>query len=286
VQLEELIRKQVGGRELVETAVPGLTLVSRTKPVAMSCVTYEPSVAVIARGSKRVELGQRTFVYDEKSYLLTSVDLPISSQLLGVSEKNPFVGMALKLDMELVREMTTHVERRERGGATGMAVAKTTPELIDACTRLVALLDRPEDIGVMAGLIQREIVYRVLMGEEGERMRAIATAGEQSQRTAKAVSWLKENYNKPLRVEELAQMAGMGLSTFHHHFRALTEMSPLQYQKQLRLQMARRLMLAEGYDAAGAAFAVGYESASQFSREYARFFGQPPKRDIQMLRSA
>lgn len=177
MQLEELIRKHVGGRELVETVVPGLTIVSRTKPVAMNCVTYEPSVAVIARGSKRVELGQRTFVYDERTYLLTSVDLPISSQLLGVSEKKPFVGMSLKLDMDLVREMTTHVPRRERTGATGMAVAKTPPELVDACTRLVALLDRPDDIAVMAGLIQREIVYRVLMGEEGERLRAIATAG-------------------------------------------------------------------------------------------------------------
>jgi AraC-like DNA-binding protein len=158
-------------------------------------------------------------------------------------------------------------------------------EFFDAFCRLVNLLNSPQDIPVLSGLIQREIIYRILRSDEGQRLRAIATLGEQSHRTAKAVAWIRANYAKPLRMEELAQMAGMGVSTLHHHFRELTAMSPLQYQKQLRLQAARERMLMDGLDAASAAFEVGYESASQFNREYSRFFGQPPMRDIRNLRA-
>ena len=161
-----------------------------------------------------------------------------------------------------------------------MAVGKTPVELLSACCRLLDLLDTPQDIPFLGGLMQREIIYRVLRGPLGRHLRAIATLGEQSNRTAKAVAWLKANYEKPLRVEELASVAQMGVSTFHHHFRSLTAMSPLQYQKRLRLHVARVRMMTEGMDAASAAFEVGYESASQFNREYSRFFGQPPMRDI------
>jgi AraC-like DNA-binding protein len=147
------------------------------------------------------------------------------------------------------------------------------------------LLNTPQDIPFLSGLIQREIIYRILRGPEGARLRAIATLGDQSQRTAKAAAWVRENYAKPLRVEDLAKIAGMGVSTLHHHFRVLTALSPLQYQKQLRLHAARERMLMDGLDAASAAFEVGYESASQFNREYSRFFGQPPKRDIRTLHS-
>jgi transcriptional regulator GlxA family with amidase domain len=166
-----------------------------------------------------------------------------------------------------------------------MATGELTPELLDACCRLMDLLDSPRDIPFLSGLIQREIVYRILQAPAGARLRAIATLGDQSQRTAKAISWIRTNYRKPLRVEELAQVAGMGVSTLHNHFRALTAMSPLQYQKQLRLHTARGRMLTDGLDAASAAFEVGYESASQFNREYSRFFGQPPMRDIRTLRT-
>src|SRR6202012_3094694 len=159
-----------------------------------------------------------------------------------------------------------------------------TVEFLGACCRLVDLLDTPQDIPFLSGLIQREIVYRVLRSAEGARLRAIATRGEQKHRTAKANAWIRTNYTKPLRVEDLADIAGMGVSTLHHHFRTLTAMSPLQYQKQLRLQAARGRMLVDGIDAASAAFEVGYESASQFNREYSRFFGQPPMRDIRTLR--
>jgi transcriptional regulator GlxA family with amidase domain len=166
-----------------------------------------------------------------------------------------------------------------------MAIGQTTPEFMSACCRLLDLLGKPEDIPFLSDLIQREIIYRILRSAEGARLRAIATLGEQSHRTAKAVAWIRANYAKPLRVEELADIAGMGVSTLHHHFRALTAMSPLQYQKQLRLQTARGRMLVDGVDAASAAFDVGYESASQFNREYSRYFGQPPMRDIRTLRS-
>jgi transcriptional regulator GlxA family with amidase domain len=166
-----------------------------------------------------------------------------------------------------------------------MAIGEITPQLLSACCRLMDLLDNPQDIPFLSSLIQREIIYRILRGPEGARLRAIATPGDQSQRTAKAIAWLRANFSKPLRVEEIAQIAGMGVSTLHHHFRALTAMSPLQYQKQLRLQAARGRMLTEGLDAASAAFEVGYESASQFNREYSRLFGQSPMRDIRALRS-
>ena len=164
-------------------------------------------------------------------------------------------------------------------------LGKTTVDLLKPCSRLLDLLDAPEDIPFLSSLVQREIIYRLLRGPQGARLRSIATLGDQSHRTAKAIAWLRANYAKPLRVEVLAEVASMGMSTLHHHFRALTAMSPLQYQKQLRLVAARERMLIEGLDAASAAFQVGYESPSQFSREYKRFFGQPPVRDIKARRS-
>jgi AraC-like DNA-binding protein len=189
----------------------------------------------------------------------------------------------LKLDMTVVRDILSHEEFQTHetpSQGRGIAIGKTTMELLKPCARLLDLLDAPDDIPFLSSLIQREIVYRLLRGPQGDRLRAIATLGDQSQKTAKAIAWLRANYTKPLRLEELAEVARMGTSTLHHHFRALTAMSPLQYQKQLRLVAARERMLVEGLDAASAAFNVGYESPSQFNREYKRFFGQPPMRDI------
>jgi len=289
--LSELARKiavQMGSTENRATPIPGLTLHRRTAPTAPCSATYEPGVTVIAQGRKRVDLGRNTFTYGESRYLLTSLDLPIVSQITEASEAVPCLAMSLRLEMPVIRELLSREEiqvAEAPPGSPAMATGEVTEEFLSACCRLMDLLDTPQDIPFLGGLIQREMVYRILRGPEGARLRAIATLGDQSHRTAKAIAWIKSNYAKPLRVEHLAQIAGMGLSTLHNHFRALTAMSPLQYQKQLRLQAARGRMLIDGLDAASAAFEVGYESASQFNREYSRLFGQPPMRDIRTLRS-
>jgi AraC-like DNA-binding protein len=287
----ELARKialSIGSAENRVTDVPGLTLHRRAAPTAPCSITYQPGVTVIAQGRKRVELGRNIFIYDASRFLLTSVDLPVVSRVIEASEKAPCLALSLKLEMPMVRELLSReeIEVAERPSESpGMAIGETTVEFLGACCRLVDLLRTPQDIPFLSGLVQREIIYRILQSAEGARLRAIATLGDQSQRTAKAIAWIKANYAKALRVEELAEVAGMGVSTLHHHFRMLTAMSPLQYQKQLRLQAARGRMLMDGLDAASAAFEVGYESASQFNREYSRFFGQPPMRDIRTLRS-
>jgi len=282
------VARFIGSAENLTTTIPRVSLHRRNAPTAPCPATYEPGVTVIVQGRKQVEFGQRTLTYDPARYLLTSVDLPIISRVVEASERVPCLALVMKLDMSIVREFLGREEFHlvdPPAVNTGMSVGETTVEFLSACCRLVDLLDAPQDIPFLGGLIEREIVYRILCGPEGARLRAIATLGDQSHRTAKAIAWIKANYAKPLRVEELAQVAGMGVSTLHHHFRTLTAMSPLQYQKQLRLQAARARMLGDDIDAASAAFEVGYESASQFNREYSRFFGKPPVRDIRALRS-
>ncbi|MGD0735441.1 MAG: AraC family transcriptional regulator [Terracidiphilus sp.] len=269
------------------TAIAGLRLYRRSVTTACMSAAYEPSLVVFLQGQKRINVGKTIHICDGRNFLLTSVDLPVVSQVIAASEKKPIIGLILKLEMPAVREILSQQEfhlREESADAHAMAVGISSIELLDACTRLVDLLDAPEDIPFLGPLIQREIVFRLLRSPQGKNLRAIATLGEQSHRTAKAVEWLRMNYAKPLRVEELATMARMGVSTLHHQFRSLTAMSPLQYQKQLRLHVARERMINGGLDAASAAFEVGYESASQFSREYSRFFGQPPMRDVKARR--
>ncbi len=269
------------------TAIPGLSLYRSTAPTPPLPCSYEPSLLVIPQGTKRVELGRTSYRFGQANFLLTSVELPIISQVVIASEETPYLAFFLKLQIAAVRDILNREEIQvpePPPGAHGMAIGKATTELVDACTRLVRLLDKPADIPFIGKQIEREIIYRLLQSSQGGRLRAIATLGDQSHRTAKAVAWLRANYNKPLRVEELATLAGMGLSTLHHHFRVLTAMSPLQFQKQLRLRAARSRMLSDEMNAASAAFEVGYESPSQFNREYRRFFGKPPMRDIQALR--
>ena len=291
VKMRAELARKVAARAVTEgdtlTEIPGLRLYRRSLTTACTSAAYEPSLVVFLQGQKRINVGKTTYVCDGSNFLLTSVDLPVVSQVIAATEKEPILGLLLKLEMPAVREILSQQEfhlREESADARGMAVGVTSLELLDACSRLVDLLDTPQDIPFLSGLIQREIVFRLLRSPQGKHLRAIATLGEQSHRTAKAVEWLRTNYSKPLRVEELATMARMGVSTLHHQFRSLTAMSPLQYQKQLRLHVARERMLNQGLDAASAAFEVGYESASQFNREYSRFFGQPPIRDIKARR--
>lgn len=271
-----------------ETEVPGLSLYRQSEPTTCSSATYKPRLIVFVQGEKRINLGSTTtYLCDGSTFLLAAVDLPVLSQVVKATPEKPMLGVMLNLEMAEVRRILSDEEfslSNEPADARGMAVGVTSVELLDACMRLVDLLDKPRDIAFLSRLIQQEIIYRLLHSPQGKHLRAIATLGEQSQRTAKAVTWLRMNYAKPLKVEELATMAQMGVSTLHHHFRSMTAMSPLQYQKQLRLHVARERMMNEGLDAATAAFEVGYESASQFSREYSRFFGLPPMRDIKTRR--
>jgi AraC-like DNA-binding protein len=287
-ELARRIAACVGSDERRMTEIPGLILHQRTAPTPPCSVTYEPSLVLTAQGRKRVELGANTFTYGSSHYLLTSVALPAMARVIEASEQAPCLALSLKLQMPVVRELLSREEieiapHAEKGPA--MAVGEVTVELLDSFCRLMRLLDQPQEIAFLHGLIEREIIFRVLRGPEGARLRAIATQGDQSQRTAKAIAWIKDNYPKPLRVEELAEIAGMGVSTLHHHFRTLTAMSPLQYQKQIRLQEARARMSIHGLDAGSAALEVGYESASQFTREYKRLFGQTPMRDTRTLRA-
>jgi AraC-like DNA-binding protein len=271
------------------TAIPNLMLFRRTSPTACYLATYEPSLSVFVQGRKRVSLGGNVYLCDGSSFLLSSIDVPAEGQITEASEQAPLLSMFLRLDMHTVREVVSREDLPEPetpAQSRGLAVGETTAGLIDACSRLIDLLETPEDIPFLSHLIQREIYYRILRTPQGERLRAIATAGDVSHRTARAIAWLRANYAKPLRMEELAAVARMGVSTLHHQFRGLTAMSPLQYQKQLRLQTARQRMLMDGMDATSAAYEVGYESVSQFNREYSRIFGQPPMRDIKALRDS
>jgi AraC-like DNA-binding protein len=269
------------------TVIPGLALFRRTRPTACYRATYEPSFSVFAQGRKRINLGGTEYLCDASSFLLSSIDVPVQSQIVEASEEVPLLSMLLRLDMPTVREVLSREDIPEPEASAqrrGLAVGETTAGLVGTCIRLVELLDTPEDIPFLGPMIQREIVYRILRTPQADRLRAIATAGDPSHRTARAITWLRVNYAKPLRMEELAEIARMGVSTLHHQFRGLTAMSPLQYQKQLRLQTARQRMLMDGIDATSAAYEVGYESVSQFNREYSRFFGQPPMRDVKALR--
>ena len=269
------------------TAIPGLTLYRQDEPSQPTSIMYEPRICVIAQGAKRVLLGDDTYVYDARHFLITSVYLPTFVQIIKASREKPCLGLILKLDQREMSQLMvdSHLPPpRPQPSSRGMATGEVTPPLLTAFQRLIDLLDEPKDIPILAPIIQREIFYRLLVGDQGTRLRQMASAGSQSQQIARAIDWLKGNFTQPLRIDDLATHVHMSTSTFHHHFRALTAMSPLQFQKWLRLNEARRLMLSEHLDATTAALQVGYESPSQFSREYGRLFGAPPLRDIANLR--
>jgi AraC-like DNA-binding protein len=268
-----------------DTAVPELRLSRLSAPSDCVALVYEPSLCIIAQGSKVVVLGDETYRYDPAHSLLVSVDLPVTARVIEASPECPYLGLRIALDPAVVGELLADgMANPQSPPARGLSVSPVEAPLLDAVARLVALLDSPPDVAALAPLALREITYRVLTGPQGLRLRQIASAGAPAQRIAKAIRWLKDHFARPLRVEALAKHVGMSPSAFHLHFKGITALSPLQYQKRLRLQEARRLMLGEKLDAAETAFRVGYESPSQFGREYRRMFGAPPRQDVAALR--
>ena len=282
-----IIARLTENGELLTTAISGLSLYRKDEPTEPVSGMYEPSICLVAQGAKRVFLGDDTYVYDALHYLITAVHLPTVVQIITANREKPYLGLKLKLDQremfQLMADSALPPPRAQRS-KRGMATGEVTLPLLTAFHRLIELLEEEQDIPILAPIIQREIIYRLLVGDQGVRLRQIVSTGSQSHQIARAVDWLKDNFNRPLRIDDLAAYARMSPSTFHHHFRTLTAMSPLQYQKTLRLNEARRLMLSDRLDAATAAFQVGYESPSQFSREYSRLFGAPPFRDTTNLR--
>lgn len=267
--------------------IPGLGFYRREQPAAPVVCMVEPSIVLVVQGKKQLWVGGEGYPYDTSRFLVTSLDIPANSEVLAASVEQPCLGLTFKLDLRMLAELIAQGDlppTRERAMMKGVGIGSVTGGMLAAFARLVALLDEPEAIAVLAPLIQREIHYRLLQSDQAGRLRQICSVDGQGYRIAKAIDWLKLNFDSPLRVEELAARVQMSAATFHHHFRQLTSMSPLQYQKWLRLNEARRLMLNEHQDVSSAAFKVGYESPSQFSREYSRLFGVPPRRDIAALR--
>ncbi|HMT08091.1 MAG TPA: AraC family transcriptional regulator [Pyrinomonadaceae bacterium] len=259
-------------------------MIRMTEPTKPLQSVFKPCFCVIAQGSKTVTLGDEKFSYDEGNYLIATMDLPVESCVVEASESKPYLSVVFELDPSLVAEVMLECGINVSGSATVRAVnvSSIEPELLDAAVRVVRLLDSPEDTKMMLPLLKKELIYRLLRGNQAARL-AHLLAGE-DHRISRAIDTLRKNYDRPLRIETIARDLGMSVSGFHFHFKSVTAMSPLQYQKSIRLQEARRLMLAEDYDAASAGFRVGYEDAAYFSRDYKRHFGEPPQRDVARLR--
>jgi AraC-like DNA-binding protein len=249
----------------------------------------EPCFCVVAQGSKEILLGDERYQYDPAHYLLFTAELPVVSQVIEASPEQPYLSLRLNLDPALVSSVMVeagHVVTRSQANARAINVSPLDDSLLDAVVRLVRLVDTPDEARFLAPLITREIVYRLLIGNQGDRLRYISVQRGHTHRIARAIERFHKEFDQQLRIEDMAQELGMSVSSFHQHFKAVTALSPLQFQKQLRLQEARRLMLGEQLDAASAGFQVGYDDASHFNREYKRLFGLPPMRDVERLREA
>ncbi|HCH2709421.1 TPA: AraC family transcriptional regulator [Vibrio parahaemolyticus] len=286
-KLAKLIDRWTGDANQYDTPISGLRFSRWTTPTPPTSYTHNPSICLIAQGRKRVLLGEESFIYDANHFLISSVDLPIIANIIEASEEQPYLGLIMELDLTEISQLIVDSElafTQSKEAQKGIAVGELSESLLDAFVRLAELLDEGQNIKILAPIIKREIFYRLLMSEQGTRLHQIVTAGSHSRQIAKAIDWLKNNFVKPLSVGDLASYTGMSKSSFYTHFRSMTSMTPLQFQKKLRLSEARRLMLTENLDAMAATFKVGYESPSQFSREYSRLFGAPPSKDIKSLR--
>jgi AraC-like DNA-binding protein len=281
----DAVLQLMGDSEELVTSVSGLTLIQRRAPVPPTSYVYDPSLAMILRGRKNIVLGDARYHYDESHFLLTAVGLPTITEVAEASPERPYVSVLLKIDLEMAKDVITRTDmvRSTEGSGSAMAVGQADQGMFEALERLVALVRTPEHEPMLGDLIKRELLYRVLTSPTGARLRQVVQFGTDGNRIARAIEWLRANFDKPLRVQDLAVLCGMAQSTFHKRFRSLAQMSPLQYQKHLRLHEARRLLLSGGYDAGEVGFRVGYESAPQFSREYKRMFGAPPVRETRRL---
>jgi AraC-like DNA-binding protein len=267
---------------------PSFRLARSSRPTAPVHAVYEPAFCFVAQGSKQALLGEEVFRYDPGHYLIFTVDLPLVFQVEEASKERPYLGFRLNLDPSLVASvmMESGIEiKKGDASVKALDVGPTDTNLLDAVVRLVRLLDSPFEVKVLAPLITREIVFRLLMGGQKARLGHLMALARDAGRISKAIGHLRENFDQQLKMDDIARELGMSTSGFHHHFKSVTAMSPLQFQKQIRLQEARRLMLGEDLDAASAGFRVGYEDPAYFSREYKKLFGAPPQRDITKLRS-
>lgn len=289
INREELMERMLrlvpddGSKEIL----PGFFLARASKPMESVHSIYQPAFCFVVQGGKRALLGEEVFWYDPGHYLIFSVDLPLVFQVEKASKEKPYLGFRINLDPSLVAsvimELGLEIKKGERG-VKGINVSSVDVDLLDAVVRLIRVLDAPNNQKVLAPLIIKEIIYRLLIGGEGARLSHLMVSEGDTRRISKAIGHLRKHFDQPLQIENMARSLGMSVSGFHHHFKSVTAMSPLQFQKQIRLQEARRLMLGEELDAASAGFRVGYDDASHFSREYKKLFGAPPQRDVAELR--
>ncbi|WP_337100852.1 AraC family transcriptional regulator [Paenibacillus sp. YIM B09110] len=288
-ELAHLIDRYTPSAGTHVTAISSLKLIRSCGESEPIYSVYDPSLCMVAQGSKLVMLGKESYHYNPATYLVASVNLPIAGQIIQATPQRPYLSLQLNFStdqiMDIIKEPNWESGHKE-GSRRGLLVSKTSRPLLDAVLRLVRLLDTPLDIPVLAPLTIREILYRILQDEQGASVRQFAVKGSHAGRIAKVISCINRDFAKPLRIDELAVVASMSPSSLHFHFKEVTAMSPMQYQKQVRLQEARRLLLSDIPEAANAGFQVGYESPSQFSREYVRMFGMPPLSDIKRLRDS
>lgn len=278
------------GDGMHETGLPGLSVIRASEPSLPLPTVYHPCLCVVAQGRKHALFDGQVHVYDPLHYLVVSTSLPMTGRIIEATPQQPYLCLRVDLDTsmlnDLLRELGAAAPVRERSEGRPLMVARTEPGLLEAVLRMLRLLDEPQAAPVLAPLALREIHYRLLVGAIGPQLRALCDTDGRTQRIAPAIDWLRRHYAEPLRVEALASAAHMSPSTLHQRFKAVTAMSPLQFQERLRLQEARRLMLSDGLDAAAAAHRVGYESPSHFSREYRRLFGAPPRREVSTAQAA
>jgi AraC-like DNA-binding protein len=287
-RLTDILARHAPEDGTFDTPLAGVSLLRASTPTMPMPVVYEPTLCLVAQGRKQAVLGAATYVYDAANYLVASVDLPVMGAVIEASAAEPYLCLRLDLDMTVLSDLALRHPSADTlpEDGPGLSLNRTPPALLDAAVRLAALLDTPADADALAPLVTREILYRLLTGPGNRVVRQLARADSRLNAIARAIAWLRAHYAQGCRIDDMADIARMSRSTFHARFKAVTSMSPLEFRTQLRMQEARRLMVAEGLDAASAGYRVGYESPSQFSRDYRRLFGAPPRADIERLHAA